>query len=471
MGFLSFLKITKEPGYSGETTSGQLRFTIDHPFSKFYSSYSPLRFNQQLYSVMRESIPYLDIAILKYVRLIGMVKVVSEDENLAKELNAFFENVKVNFFSKGIESYITQVVDTTLQSGMSISELVLNSNFSDIDSLRIGPSDSIRFLKNENSNTLLLGQEDPTNGIVASFPFQELIYYTAFDQRNGHPEGYSMFYSLPFASRVFLRIQHAIENQIWRVGDPTFFTKVKAGGAKNFADIIKAKNDVRQQMENNFKDRRQGYVRDIYAAIPGDSDIDISILGDGDTLQVEIPTRIVQEQIISRTGLPPHIFGLYKWTTTERLSTHQTDFLISDINSYRRKLNVNLQRMLSMYMAIHSLKGEFHLEWEAVNLMDEESQAKTRMYTATATAKEIDSYIKLYELGLLNPDTFYDIVFQYVDQNKKGFNSKKDFLIKVSEKLDAEKAAIISNMILNDRSNGNIQKAFNHKGIDSTVID
>lgn len=434
---------------------GQIRFEIDHPFSKYFSGYTPLKFNIQLYDILREAIPYLDIAVLRYVRLIGQVEAESSNKNLQDELNKFINNVHVNFFSNGLENFITQIADSTIARGMGLGELVPNTRLNDVYNLVIGSAETIRFAAK--NDVLYLGQSDPLTGVTKIFENQQLIYYTAFDQRNGHPEGYSMFYSLPFVTRIFLRIQHAIENQIWRVGDPTFFSLVKAGSTTNYADAKKAATDLQEQMEQSFKDRRTGNVRDIFAAVPGESDVKIEMIGSGDVMAVEIPSRICLEQILSRTGLPPHLFSLYKWTSTERMSTHQTDVVIGEVNAYRRKLDPIIKRILNTFMALRGLKGEYELSWRAINLLDEESTAKTRMYNSQAMSKEIDSYLKLYDYGLIDDNELYGLVTEngLFDIKKIGFQNKYDFLKAIEEKKNQARVIKMARELLG-KSNGNL---------------
>ena len=76
-----------------------------HPFSDL-SGYSPFTSCEfKLYDSLKETIPVIDAAIKKTVRLVGGFKAVCEDENAQIKLAEFLRSVNVNGTGVGIDIF------------------------------------------------------------------------------------------------------------------------------------------------------------------------------------------------------------------------------------------------------------------------------------------------------------------------------------------------------------------------------
>jgi len=383
----------------------QTRESWESPFVTQFNSYEPLRHNLDLYDVMREAIPILDVTVQKLIRLIGNFRIETfGNDNLKKFLDDFITNVQVNWFGQGFNSWIVQLSESALAKGMGFGEVVPLASMTGVHRLKIAKANHFRFVKD--GNGLALGYISQQNFTPVKIQKQEFIHYLAFDLRDGEPQGYSLFYSLPFVSQIFIRIEKAIENQIWRVGDPSFLIVVEGGAQASDRLVASLASKIQDQVTNVMQDRRQGKTRDIHAGAPFETKVHVKVLGgDSEIMNLEIPIHTILEQIISRTGFPPFMFGLYKWTSTERMSTHQNDMIVSNIESYRAMLDPVITKVIDTALILNGYVGaKWKHEWNPVNLMDEVEQAKARHLNAAALEKELKALEFLLMYGLIDDE-------------------------------------------------------------------
>jgi len=177
--------------------SGQVRDTFS-TFSTLLNGYEPLKFNLDLYDLLREAIPILDEAVRKYKLLIGTFEIECENENVKKLLNEFKDTVRVNQFQYGLDQATGQMVDSTISKGFAVLELVYNQTVTDIEFLKIARSNDFRFVKKDNA--IKLGQVNDTIGTITTFEYDEDIYYLALSV------------SASSFSSIKLTLFHLIEN-------------------------------------------------------------------------------------------------------------------------------------------------------------------------------------------------------------------------------------------------------------------
>ena len=122
---------------------------------------------------------------------------------------------------------------------------------------------------------------------------------------------------------------------------------------------------------------------------------EIKVIGaDGAELNTEIPVRQLLEQLIAKLSIPPFLLGL-NWSTTERMSSQQADILTSEIDYYRRLLEQAILKIARFYADMNGISSDIWVEWENVNLQDEESLARARLYNAQAQQIELENQSKM----------------------------------------------------------------------------
>ncbi len=57
--------------------------------------------------------------------------------------------------------------------------------------------------------------------------------------------------------------------------------------------------------------RKNAEIRDFFSTASADGDVRVTIIGaEGEVMEFETPARALLEQVVSKTHLPPMLFGL-----------------------------------------------------------------------------------------------------------------------------------------------------------------
>ena len=113
-------------------------------------------------------------------------------------------------------------------------------------------------------------------------------------------------------------------------------------------------------------------------------DVNIKAIGaDNQIPDSQIPARLLLEQIVAKLSVPPFLLGL-SWSTTEHMSSQQADILTSELEYYRRILEVPIRKICTTYLHFEGLDDRFTIEWDNINLQDEVELARARLYNAQA---------------------------------------------------------------------------------------
>lgn len=149
--------------------------------------------------------------------------------------------------------------------------------------------------------------------------------------------------------------------------------------------------DIAREWADGMAASKAGQVKDFIAV----GDVEIKVIGaDGAELNTEIPVRQLLEQLIAKLSIPPFLLGL-NWSTTERMSSQQADILTSEIDYYRRLLEQAILKIARFYADMNGISSDIWVEWENVNLQDEESLARARLYNAQAQQIELENQSKM----------------------------------------------------------------------------
>lgn len=391
----------------------------DLPYSNTFDTWQPFKFNYDVYSAIREMIPFCDVAIIKYLKLIGTFFIDTFGNKRAQTMiDDFIKSVPVNYFDIGYYDWQRQMVDSALEFGAGYGELILTKSLKDIARMKVARAKDFRFLKQ--NDKLVLGQMDKYGFKPIPFDNNDLLFMLAFDKRQGHPQPYSLFESLPFVTNIFQRIMKTVDNQLWRVGDPTVIAWIEPGPNANMVETTNCLSGLKSQMATALQNRRRGQVSDIYGAAPIGGKLHFEFLGgEQHIMDITVPIRTVLEQIVAKTGFPPFMLGL-SWSTTERLSTHQNDMIVSTVDGYREQINPILEQIIGMKFTLAGYPGlKFEIKWNAVNLMDEVEQAKAKNMNAMAKDKEVDALIKMVDYGWISSEDAIDNLVENGIVNKK----------------------------------------------------
>lgn len=355
--------------------------SIYRPFGRL-SAYSPgSGANYALYTALRESVPVIDAALEKLVRLIGSFEVVCESKETTARVNDFLENVKAGGQSGGINTFLSSYMNQLLTYGTAVGEIALTGNGRDIYSLVNVPLGNVQLAFDENMVDILVY---PAAGSADSepFPFQQLILFSALNPEPGKPIGVSLLHGLPFVSEILMKIYNTIGVNWERVGNVRFAVTYKPSGDGDRALSRSRAQQIADEWSKAMRDKEN--VSDFVSV----GDVSIKVIGaDNQVLDSEVPVREMLEQIVAKLSIPPFLLGL-SWSTTERMSSQQADILTSELEYYRRILDGVTCRIVELWLQLHGCDEKFEIKWNYINLQDELELSQARLYNAQAAQIE-----------------------------------------------------------------------------------
>ena len=331
----------------------------------------------ELYDALRTSVPIIDAAICKLVRLVGGLQVECDDPRAQIRLERFLREVKVGPASYGISAFLSAYFDDLLTYGTALGEIVptadrsgmgalYNANLYDLE-IEAGsnPLDTAIFVKN-------IGGRTPVRD-------KSLILMSALNPSAGQVSGNSLLKGLPFVSSILMKIFNTVGVNWERLGNVRFAVTCKQDGdAFDRVGAGRRAEEIATAWQNAMSD--SGEVRDFVAV----GDVEIKVIGaDNPVLDSEVPVRQLLEQIVAKLGLPPFMLGL-SWSSTERMSSQQADILTSELEYYRSLLEPVVLKICRTWMTLNGFSSGFHVVWNDINLQDEVEEAKAELYRAQA---------------------------------------------------------------------------------------
>ncbi|MDD2869664.1 hypothetical protein [Neomegalonema sp.] len=383
-----FFRISSRMPKTGEPVPPQTREGSSDAVLAAFNEYAPLKDNLDLFRVLRESIPFIDSAILIRKLLLGKFQIETYGkEGLKAHIEDFIDNVQVNWFNKGLWSFIGELHDATDESGYSVGEYVPLKTMNGIHRLKTCRSTDFIFAEKEGKLVLCTYKNGTFNAIP--LPNMDLIYYLAYDTRQGHPQGKSLLYSMVTHGQVYLRWLKSFENYTMRFGDPTIAVSIEPPEGTSPKEVTHLRDSIFTQLQNVFQLRRQGKTGDLGGGIPGGK-VSFSTLGaDAELKEQTFSIRTILENIVAKTGIPPYMLGI-SWASTERMSQMQADKIVSNINNQRLSLEPILRRIIDTYLVMTRQQGQkWDLVWEDVLLLDEVEVAKAFLFNEQAREKQI----------------------------------------------------------------------------------
>ena len=353
-------------------TTPQVRSS--HPFD-MANSFPNVVFQPDIYKKLRDSIPVIDTAIYKLVRLAGGFEVEANNKRNQAELDNFVKNINVGVAGKGLQQFIDLYFEQLLTYGTAAGEIITDGYT--IDSLYNVPIRDISLKRNpQNFNEILLCKPNAFDGTPV--PFQELVMYSALNPDPDSLVGNSILKSLPFVSSVLLKIYDSIGQNWERAGNLRFAVTYNPGS--DMLDRAYAKERA-QQIANEWASAMEsGSVKDFVAI----GDVQIKVIGaDNQILNSEIPVRQMLEQIVAKLSIPPFMLGL-SWSTTERMSSQQADALTTELDAYRRILTPVIEKICSLFLRLHGNSSGVTVNWNEITLQDSVELAKANLYNAQA---------------------------------------------------------------------------------------
>lgn len=372
----------------------QTRPKNSNPFDAYLNNYKPFRSDLRLYWALRKGIPMLNGMICRLIELYGQVRVKCKDEGAEKYLNDFLESIQINKSEKGFDNFMKQFIDKELQYGFAVGEIVLTQD-KHIHSLLTFDHDDMptfRWKQVDKDNPLSLSFHQQQPGKMELIPLNEsLMIYSANSGTLSNPYGVSSYDSLPFVSNIILQIFNSTGLNWERFGNLTYSVTYKP--EKDNMDKKKVEERI-EIIQDSFakamEKKAYGEAADFY----GVGDISVKVIGaDNQILDMDVPARVLTEQIISDAGIPPFILGL-SWSTTERMSQKQTEIFAARLDDDRKQWNHVAREVINLHQALEGLNIPYDLEWSSVSLDDALDKARVRQINAVAEKSEIDNAVR-----------------------------------------------------------------------------
>jgi hypothetical protein len=360
----------------------QLRTTGRAVFGAL-DQYAGLGNNVRLYRAVRESVPVIDAAIMKVIRMTGGLSVDCGDEKATRELAEFLRTVNAGRGKRGIGAFLDEYLDSLLVCGSAVGEIVTRGS-RDIAALLCGDVCGVQVKEGVSALDFVICA-DGGNGIEP-LPYQELLLFTPLSPEAGHPYGVSMLRSMPFLAEVLLKIYDAIALNWERAGNLRYSVIYKPqGDSLDRAYAKERAEQIAREWSAAMQSGKNGSIRDFVAV----GDVDISVIGaDGQILDSETPIRQVLEQLVSKTGIPPFMLGL-SWSSTERMSAQQADLMTSEITALRRTLTPMVEKVCGLWLKMHGCAARPEVIWDDINLQDSVEEARAKLYQAQADRAQI----------------------------------------------------------------------------------
>ncbi len=356
------------------TTVAQTGSFSSHPFSDL-NGYMSMSVNNRVYRILRESVPIIDSAISKIVRLMGGFEIVTGNKIVDGEMKQFFNNINVGGNQKGINAFMDTYMEQLLTYGTAVGEMIVDNG--EMTALYNGELDVLDVKRKKGS--IDLDFYNTSTGTPKIIDKPQLLLFSVLNPEPGKVLGTSLLRGLPFVSNILLTIYNTIGTNWERVGNLRYAVTYKPQG--DGADKTFAKERA-NQMATAWKDAMSSKesVKDFVAV----GDVKVSVIGaDNQVLDSEVPVRQMLEQIIAKTGLMPYMFGL-SWSSTERMSLQQADILTTELESYRRIVTPIIEKIARTYLALNGIALPVEIIWDDITLQDETQIAQARLYNAQA---------------------------------------------------------------------------------------
>lgn len=349
------------------------------PFSILDSCHSLNTAEFELYTALREAIPVVDGAIGKLVRLTGDFTVHCRAQQAEKGLQDFFREINVNGTGKGIMQFLCAYLDQLLTYGEAVGEIVTDGRGREVAALYNTSLKDVTLKRGNSPLEVLVCSKGVS---CEAYPYQELLMPTLLNPEPGRLRGTSVLKGLPFVSSILVKIFNAVGTNFDRVGNIRFAVTYKPDASVPVTNAREQASMIADEWGKAMRSRDQ--VCDFVSV----GDVSVKVIGaDNQVLDCDVPVRHMLEQIVAKLSIPPFLLGL-NWSSTERMSSQQTDILTSELEYYRSLLSPVIQRICRIWLRLHGFDEQLEIEWSYINLQDEVELAQARLYNAQAQQLE-----------------------------------------------------------------------------------
>lgn len=342
--------------------------------------------DDRLYRQLRQSVPIVDAAIQKIVRLTGSFQLKCSDPAFQKRLDYFCANVPVGASMRSLQSFADIYLDSMITYGNGLGEICIDPKTRSISAVICAEPSGIAVKpgKTPGSCMFFYPKNEGSEELIP-LPHPERILFTALSPAAGEVTGRSLLCGLPVLSEILLRIYECIGQNFERSGNVRYAVVYKPGNdPSDRAYAGERAQAIAREWSDGMAAASCGEVRDFVCA----GDVEIKVIGaDNQMMSTEVPVRQILEQLLAKLSIPPFMLGL-NWSTTERMSSQQADMLTSELEYFRRLLTPVLARIGQTFLRLQGSDADIEVEWSNISLQDETELAEARLKNAQAAEIE-----------------------------------------------------------------------------------
>lgn len=332
---------------------------------------------RELYRSLRESVPIIDAALCKIVRLIGCCEIRTESAACQRIADDFVRSVSVNGADCGMMHFVWSYLDSLLTYGEAIGEMLPYPGGTGVAALYNASLDDAEIAADGSPTRLAVCRREGAQLIPVRY--QNLVVAGLLNQKPGTARGTSVLSGLPFVSSVLLRILGSVKTNWERVGDVRFAVTYEPGNGASLSE-----ESARQIASEWKKAMRSDTVCDFVSV----GDVKVKVIGAENQMpDCEAPVRTVLEQLLAKLGIPPFLLGL-SWSSTERMSEQQADILTSELEYYRAAVEPAIRRIVGTHLQLSGYTCGFDIVWNDINLQDTVELSQARLNNARARQLE-----------------------------------------------------------------------------------
>lgn len=384
---------------------GRARLSWEQGPAGFINPFFKIPQQQNLYLLEQipQLIPSVGSAMRILTQLVGCPKVESENKAAQEEAMEWWEKVNVNQTGTGGGVWFSGHVKDHLLYGRAHAEIIPRFSLTDIYALQELHPRTIEMRPRPEGygvdliQSLFFGLSQPLD--------RDLTLTTIHDYQQDNPHGCSIICNLPRVAEILNKMLQSLSNTWERFGMPTFVVIYKPAKEISDPEGTKGREVVSEAMtglEAAVLAKANGETRDFGAS----GDFDIRILGaEGEALDIEVPGRLILEEITSVFGLPPWMLNKH-WSTTERLSIEQAKLLGENITEIRQHLMPSIRYLFNLRQAFVGRPFEFEVTWDAPSLVDAQAEAQAEKTKWEALSANIKANREMWTLGAIKPEEF-----------------------------------------------------------------
>lgn len=379
------------------------------------------------YHLMRRYSPTLNNVIRICRSLEGDVIIRSEDEGLQRALTEWVNSVKVGYLAgsaahTGLDSYLNVMASAADEYGLSAGEMYLGEE-----------GRGVRRLVTPNPRTLSTSDRN-NDGLDELYQSQarqrgqgrrqkriddkETVQTLAFRPTANGPWPQPLAWAAIQSTEAVMRMYDSVLNGWWRFGDPSLITTMEydsdaspdtvriPGAAPDGSDIevpaalLMLKDSLKQVMQA----RRRGEVGDAYGYSDG-GDVKTETLGEVDSTLMQYfreHASVFDAHVVSAAPLPAFLFPHIE-QSGDGLGSSRSQSIASiaasetmSRNARKRDLAKEILNTELTLRGDSQFVGEFIVDFEGVDILDDKIRAEAAKDEADATATRIQNAVQLY---------------------------------------------------------------------------